>query len=412
MSKINRHSHIEVVVPAPPEAVWPVIADVTRIGEWSHECTSAKWISAPEQAKVGSRFRGRNRIGWMRWSQNCEFVSVDPPHQLSWVTLPSQIMPATTHWQFTLEPAEEGTRITQSYQVLHTNRFLNLVLPLLAPRHIDRGERLHGDLVRIGEAAAETAQAEAVEAVRAKLIPPLDAAETAQLAGTEYARITELLRSLDADDWDKATECTLWDVRDLAGHCVAVMSDYVSLRSVLRRMIPATRAARAHGTELVDEYTAMQVRELAPLSIVALIARAERDGPRAARWRAATPRLLRRMPMKQNVGGQPETWTMGYLFSTILTRDSWMHRGDLARATGRELVLTPEHDGRIVADVVAEWARRHGQPFRLTLTGPAGGEFLVGDGSGEHISMDAVEFCRILSGRGQGTGLLSQEVPF
>ncbi len=65
---------------------------------------------------------------------------------------------------------------------------------------------------------------------------------------------------------------------------------------------------------------------------------------------------------------------MGYLLDVILTRDPWMHRVDIARATGRDLVLTPEHDGRIVADVVAEWARRHGQPFTLTLTGPAGGD--------------------------------------
>jgi hypothetical protein len=57
---------------------------------------------------------------------------------------------------------------------------------------------------------------------------------------------------------------------------------------------------------------------------------------------------------------------MGYLLDTILTRDPWMHRVDIARATGRDMVLTADHDGRIVADVVAEWARRHGQPFTLT----------------------------------------------
>jgi len=74
-------------------------------------------------------------------------------------------------------------------------------------------------------------------------------------------------------------------------------------------------------------------------------------------------------------------------------------------------VVTPDHDARIIADVVAEWARRHGQPFTLTLTGPAGGSYVAGDG-GEHIELDAVEFCRILSGRATGAGLLSTEVPF
>jgi uncharacterized cupin superfamily protein len=100
----------------------------------------------------------------------------------------------------------------------------------------------------------------------------------------------------------------------------------------------------------------------------------------------------------------------------ILTRDTWMHRLDLARATGRDPVHTADHDGVIVADVVAEWARRHGQPYRLELTGPAGGSWSCGTG-GEEIVMDAADFCRVLSGRpgpegGQPWGLLATQVPF
>ena len=92
-------------------------------------------------------------------------------------------------------------------------------------------------------------------------------------------------------------------------------------------------------------------------------------------------------------------------------RAPWWHWVDLSRATGRELVLTADHDGRLIADVVAEWARRHGQPFTLHLTGPAGGTFTNGVG-GDEITLDAVEFCRTLSGRATGAGLLTQEVPF
>jgi hypothetical protein len=90
-----------------------------------------------------------------------------------------------------------------------------------------------------------------------------------------------------------------------------------------------------------------------------------------------------------------------------------MHRIDVARATDRELELTPDHDGRIVADVVREWARRHHTPFTLTLTltGPAGGTYVSGV-DGEHLTIDAIEFCRTLSGRATGTGLLTREVPF
>jgi hypothetical protein len=118
------------------------------------------------------------------------------------------------------------------------------------------------------------------------------------------------------------------------------------------------------------------------------------------------------MPMKEEIDGHVETWRMGYLLDVILTRDPWMHRIDITRATGRPHVLTREHDGRIVADVVAEWARRHGRPFELTLTGPAGGRYGAGDGSGDELVIDAVEFGRTLSGRAAGSGLLAQPVPF
>ncbi len=88
-----------------------------------------------------------------------------------------------------------------------------------------------------------------------------------------------------------------------------------------------------------------------------------------------------------------------------------MHRSDIAQALGRPMELTPEHDGVLVADVVAEWALRHGQPYRLILTGPAGGRWSSGT-TGETINLDAEQFCRILSGRGSGAGLMATFVPF
>jgi hypothetical protein len=88
-----------------------------------------------------------------------------------------------------------------------------------------------------------------------------------------------------------------------------------------------------------------------------------------------------------------------------------MHRVDISRAVGRDPELTPEHDGVLFADVVAEWARRHGHPYRLRLTGPAGGSWASG-ADGTELELDAVEFCRILSGRGQVSGLLAEQVPF
>lgn len=115
--------------------------------------------------------------------------------------------------------------------------------------------------------------------------------------------------------------------------------------------------------------------------------------------------------MKQDPPFEAERWKFGYLVDTIFTRDTWLHRLDIARATGQPMVLSADHDGRLVSDVVAEWARRHGQRFSLRLSGPAGGTWHVG-GDGDTLEMDALDFCWIVGSRQTGAGLLETVVPF
>jgi uncharacterized protein (TIGR03083 family) len=247
-------------------------------------------------------------------------------------------------------------------------------------------------------------------AVRVSEINPIDRAEAAAIAPVELARVVDLFRSLTPDDWARPTANTGWDVRATAGHMVGMLETFSSKISLIRDMVSSTRATPKDGL-LIDTLTAKQVERNASLSTAELIAKTVALAPKQARWRAAQ-RLLRRGPLKQPMpDGTVETWSMGWLFDVVLTRDPWMHRTDIAAATGTPMALTAEHDGRIVADAVRDWAGRHGQPFELTLTGPAGGTFVQGSG-GEAITVDAVEFCRAVSGRGDRPGLLATDVPF
>lgn len=145
----------------------------------------------------------------------------------------------------------------------------------------------------------------------------------------------------------------------------------------------------------------MQVQEREALGPQEIVARLADIAPKTVRGRRHVPALVRKHARLAVDGPVHETWTLGY-------------RVDAARATGRTLHVTAEHDGRIVADVVAEWARRHGRPFVLELEGAAGGTYVrQADSAGcEHLALDAVELCRTLAGRSPAAGLLATPVPF
>jgi uncharacterized protein (TIGR03083 family) len=248
-----------------------------------------------------------------------------------------------------------------------------------------------------------------VTRVRGAQFPALPRDEARALAAQENDRFVGLVGSLDADDWTRATDCPDWDVRAIAAHVLGAMEGHVSMRVMVHQQRAGKKIAGDRPD--VDGMTEIQVHEHQHLGPQQLVERLADLGPRAAAARAARPPLLRRMTFAQTVGTSTERWTLGYLLDVILTRDTWMHRVDISRAVDRPLQLTANHDGRIVADIAAEWAHRHGRPFTLTLTGPAGGSFSHGHG-GPHLQLDAVEFCRTLSGRETGAGLLAQPVPF
>ena len=236
----------------------------------------------------------------------------------------------------------------------------------------------------------------------------LDRGTAYRLATTEYQRYLRLVRGLAPADWSRATACPGWDVRAMTAHVVGMAEMFASVRELARQ----TRlSGRAGGG--IDALTGLQVREHAHLDGPALVAALEAVAPRAVRGRRRLSRVAGRakLPEEQVVGGDREWWRIGFLVDVVLTRDVWMHRTDVCAATGREPELAPEHDGVLVAGVAAEWAERHGRPVRLRLTGPAGGEWSWG-ADGEELVVDAVEFCRVLSGRGAGAGLLGQQVPF
>jgi hypothetical protein len=153
MGTLPKTGSVEVVSDASPEAVWDVVADVTRVGEWSHECQAAAWVGGADAARPGARFRGRNHAGRFGWTRTNEIVSVDPPRELVWRTVRSSLYRDSTEWRITIEPVESGSRIVQSFEVLELSPFVDRLIWRFMPAHRDRRPALQEDLERLAAVA-------------------------------------------------------------------------------------------------------------------------------------------------------------------------------------------------------------------------------------------------------------------
>jgi hypothetical protein len=152
---VQMESRVAVTVEADIDDVWGVVRDVTRVGEWSHECVGAAWLTDATETAPGARFRGRNRAGVFRWGRVCEIVSADP-YELVWTTVPTALYPDSSEWRITLIEVDAGTEITQQFRVLRAPKVLAVLYALVIPTHRDRTAALVEDLTRLGAVAARS----------------------------------------------------------------------------------------------------------------------------------------------------------------------------------------------------------------------------------------------------------------
>jgi uncharacterized protein YndB with AHSA1/START domain len=130
-----------VIVEAPPDTVYDLVSDVTRMGEWSPETVHCEWLDGATKAVPGARFKGTNKRGFVRWSTKPEVVEADRGRVFAFETKSAG---PSTRWTYTFEAAPGGgTQLGESFEMLNPDG----AMLRFVERHIMRIKDRKADLI-------------------------------------------------------------------------------------------------------------------------------------------------------------------------------------------------------------------------------------------------------------------------
>ncbi|WP_157897156.1 SRPBCC family protein [Mycobacteroides salmoniphilum] len=139
-----------VQVSAPPEQLWDMVSDITRMGRFSPENRAGWWLKPSAAPAVNSWFIGVNRIGPVIWATPCRVTALDPGRHFEF-----KVSLVGTVWGYYLDPAEDGGVMITEYREWPRSAFLHRVLrwsgPFGRPRDVLALNGLHRSLQRIKE---------------------------------------------------------------------------------------------------------------------------------------------------------------------------------------------------------------------------------------------------------------------
>lgn len=209
--------HATIDIAAPPDVVYDLIADVSRMGEWSPECYRCEWLDGATAAVHGARFRGYNRRGGLRWERTAVIEVADRGREFGFTTVNDGTGRQETRWRYSMQPSDSGTILTESFQFLWCS-LGNRAVELFIPRGRQVNSGIDETLRRIKHAAErDLGQSE----IRSGM-PELTRVQSHIAAELEDARadFRRLLSLVDDDEWNKPTSGTRWTNEELLFHMV------------------------------------------------------------------------------------------------------------------------------------------------------------------------------------------------
>jgi hypothetical protein len=109
---VRTHEH-SIIIEATPEALYDLVSDITRTGEWSPVCTACWWDDAGEAGQVGVWFTGHNELPERSWETRSQIAAADRGREFAWI-----VGGSFARWGFTFDPDGAATKLTESWEFL------------------------------------------------------------------------------------------------------------------------------------------------------------------------------------------------------------------------------------------------------------------------------------------------------
>ena len=101
-----------IVVARSPEALYDMVSDVTRMGEWSPVCKACWWDDG-DGPRAGAWFTGRNELPERTWETRSQVVAADRGREFAF-----EVNSGWVRWGYTFTAVDSGTQVTESWEFL------------------------------------------------------------------------------------------------------------------------------------------------------------------------------------------------------------------------------------------------------------------------------------------------------